>query len=110
MRQNICVGMSFQPAHVRDLDAAQDEFSSLDETMHVITDSRSDHDKNNECRMTNDELSRAWLALFFRASCFAIVSSFFIILSNRSLTWKGQPFNFGASPFCPAHISSRIGS
>jgi len=40
--------MSFQPVGVRNLDAAQNQFSSLGEPMHIIADSTSNHDENDE--------------------------------------------------------------
>src|SRR5438270_233172 len=55
MRQNICVRVSFQAVRVWNLDAAQNQFSSLRETMDVVTDAGSNHRTNDERRMTNDE-------------------------------------------------------
>jgi hypothetical protein len=43
MQQNIGIGMSFQSARVRNFEAAQNQFTSLGEPMHVIADSASNH-------------------------------------------------------------------
>jgi hypothetical protein len=43
MQQNVGVGMSFQPVRMRNLDAAQNQFSPLGEPMHIVTDSTSNH-------------------------------------------------------------------
>ncbi len=48
MQQNIGIGMSFQPVRVRNLDAAQNQFTSLGEPMYIIADSTSNHDENDE--------------------------------------------------------------
>jgi hypothetical protein len=48
MQQNIGIGVSFQPARVRNLEAAQNQFTSLGEPMHIIADSASSHDENDE--------------------------------------------------------------
>jgi hypothetical protein len=48
--------MSFQPLRVRNLDAAQNQFSSLGEAMHVVPNpTANNHEKNDETRMPNDE-------------------------------------------------------
>src|SRR5207247_5355412 len=43
MRENIGVRMSLQAARVGDLDAAQNQFQSLGETMDIVTDAGSNH-------------------------------------------------------------------
>jgi hypothetical protein len=48
MQQNVGIGMSFQPVRVRNLDATQNQFTSLGEPMHIIADSTSNHDENDE--------------------------------------------------------------
>src|SRR5205823_10167175 len=55
MRQNIRVRVSVQPVRVWNLDAAQNQFSSLRETMDVVTDAATNHGKNDERRMTNGQ-------------------------------------------------------
>src|SRR5207248_7218967 len=56
MRQNIRVRVSFQPVRVRDLDAAQNQFSLLREPMNVVTDAERIMGEmpNAECRMPNE--------------------------------------------------------
>src|SRR6266481_6045090 len=95
MQQNIGIGMSFQPARMRNLDGAQNQFSSLGEPMHIIADSTSNHEENAECRMPNDEgnpndqcrsplrtadatARENSVPLFSGGSCFVINSSFVI--------------------------------
>src|SRR5438876_11919267 len=85
--------MSFQPARVRNLDAAQNQFSSLHETMNVVADAATNHGANDESRMRNDERNpndecqnplrtadatarRHWATFSFRALGFVINSSF----------------------------------
>ena len=43
VRQNICVRVTFQPARVRDLDAAQNQRSSFSKPVHIIADAGSNH-------------------------------------------------------------------
>jgi hypothetical protein len=43
VRKDISIGMSFQPTRVRNLNAAQNQFSSLRETMNVVTDAAANH-------------------------------------------------------------------
>src|SRR5437667_11107078 len=95
MQQNIGIGMSFQPVRMRNLDATQNQFSSRGEPMHIIADSTSNHEENDECRMPNDEgnpndqcrsplrtadatARKNSVTLFSGGSCFVINSSFVI--------------------------------
>jgi hypothetical protein len=43
MGENIAIGMSLQPARVRDFNSADDQLSIFGQTMHVVTDSASNH-------------------------------------------------------------------
>ena len=52
VRQDVCVGMSFQSARVRNLDAAKDQFPSFSKAMYVVTNSAS-----NSWTMSNDPMS-----------------------------------------------------
>ena len=38
VRENIGIGMSFEPALVRNFDAAENEFTAIDQAMRVVTD------------------------------------------------------------------------
>ena len=53
VRENVCVGMTFQSAWVRDLHAAKNQFSPFDEAVNVVADAGANH--NEEWGMTNDE-------------------------------------------------------
>src|SRR4029077_14421008 len=91
--------MSLQPARVRNLDAAQHQFSSLHETMNVVADAATNHGANDECRMRNDERNpndecqnplrtadaparRHWATFSFRALGFVINSSLQLEIDN----------------------------
>src|SRR6187200_2405604 len=41
VRQDVCVGMSFQSARVRDLDAAKDQLPSSNKAVHIVANSAS---------------------------------------------------------------------
>src|SRR5206468_5453088 len=51
MRQDVCVGMSFQSVRVRNLDAPKDQFPSFNKAMHVVANSASNTHGNQSLRL-----------------------------------------------------------
>ena len=45
VRENVCVGMTFQSAWVRDLHAAENQFSPFDEAVNVVADAGANHNE-----------------------------------------------------------------
>jgi hypothetical protein len=48
VRQNVRVRVSFESARVRNLNTAQNKFSSSGEPMHIVADSATNHEENDE--------------------------------------------------------------
>src|SRR5262249_17850110 len=65
MRQNIRVRVSFQPVRVWNLNAAQNQLSSLRETMDVVTDAGSNHGRQSFKSITPFEATMLYLSFMF---------------------------------------------
>src|SRR5438105_3026115 len=65
MRQDIRVRVSFQPVRVRNLDAAQNQFSSLRETMNVVTDAGPNHGRQSFKSITPFDATMLYLSFMF---------------------------------------------
>ena len=69
MGEHVRVRMPIQSAIMRDLDAAENEFSALDQSMHVVTNSTANHSDHNFKSITPLEATMLYLSFMSVRGC-----------------------------------------